>query len=64
MQYKKYYLVAKVNKKAPSHTVKCCMNSPVHRAVPMLTDTVVDLAFRDVFCQAKVSNLYQIVTVN
>lgn len=30
----------------------------------MLTDTVVDLAFRDVFRQAKVSNLYQIVTVN
>lgn len=27
----------------------------------MLTDTIVDIAFRDVFRQAKVSNLYQIV---
>ncbi len=37
------------------------MNSPEHWAIPILTDTIVDLAFWDVFRQAKVSNLYQTV---
>jgi len=38
---------------------KCCVNLPEDGTVPLLTDTIVDIAFRDVFGQAKVSNLHQ-----
>lgn len=42
-------------------TGKCCTTSPEHRAVSIFTDTIVDFTFRDVFGQAKVSDLYQTV---
>lgn len=39
-------------------------NTPIHWAEPILIDTVIHLSIRDVFCEAKISNLDSESTVS